>query len=235
MRSVASTGLGRRAVLALTAAAAMAVVAARPAARQDFRSAFDVNKASLADSGRNTYFILEPGYRLQFQRGTDTLVITVLDETKIVDGVTTRVVEERETEGGALAEVSRNFFAIDRTTGDIYYFGEDVDEYRNGKVIGHEGAWLSGVNGARFGLMMPGTLKAGDRYYQEHAPKVAMDRAEVMSLTTAMKVAAGAFTNCLRVRESSAIEGGSEDKWYASGVGLIKDADFELTRIEKVK
>ena len=213
----------------------MAVVAARPAARQDFRSTFNVDKARLADRGQSTYFILEPGYRLHFQHGKDSLVITVLDETKVVDGVVTRVVEERETEGGSLAEVSRNYFAIDRETGDIYYFGEDVDEYRNGKVTGHEGAWLSGVGGARFGLMMAGAPKAGDRYYQEFAPKVAMDRAEVISLTAEMKVAAGTFTNCLRTRESSAIEGGSEDKWYAPGVGLIKDADFELARIEKGK
>jgi len=221
--------------IVLVAAAGVVLVAARPAARQDFRSKFDVNKANLADRGQNTYFILEPGYRQHFQHGRDTLVITVLDETKVVDGVTTRVIEERETEGGQLAEVSRNYFAIDRTTGDVYYFGEDVDEYKKGKITGHEGAWLSGVNGARFGLMMPGTPKVGDRYYMEYAPKAAMDRAEILSVTAEMKVAAGAFKNCLHTKESSAIESGSEDKWYAPGVGLIKDADFELVKVEKGK
>ena len=58
---------------------------------------------------------------------------------------------------------------------------------------------------------------------------------ELSCVDSAGKVAASAFTNCLRARESSPIEGGSEDKWYAPGVGLIKDADFELARIEKVK
>ena len=62
-----------------------------------------------------------------------------------------------------------------------------------------------------------------------------MDRVEVLSVTTEMKVAAGAYRNCLHTRESSAIERGSEDKWYAPGVGLIKDADFELVKIEKRK
>jgi hypothetical protein len=38
-------------------------------------------------------------------------------------------------------------FAVDQATGDIYYFGEDVDTHRNGKMTGHEGAWLTGVNG----------------------------------------------------------------------------------------
>jgi len=219
----------------LVASAAIALVAAQPAARQDFRSTFDVNKTSLADRGQNTYFILEPGYRQHFLHGSDTLIVSVLDDTKVVDGVTTRVVEERETKSGELAEVSRNYFAIDRTTGGVYYFGEDVDEYKNGKIASHGGAWLSGVNGARFGLMMPGTPKVGDRYYTEYAPKVAMDRVEVLSVTTEMKVAAGAYRNCLHTRESSAIERGSEDKWYAPGVGLSKDADFELVKIEKRK
>jgi hypothetical protein len=62
-----------------------------------------------------------------------------------------------------------------------------------------------------------------------------MDRAEVLSVTAEVKVAAGRFTKCLHAKESSAIESGSEDKMYAPGVGLVKDADFELARIEKGK
>ena len=203
--------------------------------KQAWRDSFAVDKANFADTGRNAYMILEPGYRLILEHGKDTLMITVLNETKLVDGIVTRIVEERETEGGQLAEVSRNYFAIDRTTGDIYYFGEDVDTYENGKVTGHEGAWQAGINGARFGLMMPGKPKAGDSYYQEIAPKIAMDRAQIVSLTETAKVPAGLFTNVLRIRESSAIESGSEDKRYAPDVGLIRDADFVLARFEKVK
>lgn len=221
--------------VALLALACVALVAAQGAGKQVFRDTFTVDKANLADTGRSTYLILEPGYRLVFQSGKDTLTVTVLGETKMVDGVRTRIVEERETEGGQLAEVSRNYFAIDKTTGDVYYFGEDVDEYKNGKVVGRGGAWLSGVNGGRFGLIVPGKPRVGDRYYQEIAPKVAMDRAEVVSVTEEVKVPAGAFKGCLHTKESSAIEGGVEDKWYAPDVGLIKDADFVLAKIEKGK
>jgi len=204
-------------------------------AKTSWRETFTVDKANLADTGRNTYFILEPGYRLTFEHGKDTLIVTVLDETKVVDGVKTRIVEEKETAGGQLAEISRNYFAIDKATNDLYYFGEDVDEYRNGKVTGHEGAWLSGVNGARFGLMIPAKPQPGDKYYQEQAPKIAMDRAEIISVTEALKVPAGSYSNVLHTRESSGIESGSEDKWYAPDVGLIKDADFLLAKVEKGK
>lgn len=214
---------------------ALLSLAALAAGAQAWQDSFLVDKANLADTGRNPYFILEPGYRLTLANSKDTLMVTVLEDTKLADGVKTRVVEERETKGGKLAEVSRNYFAMDKITGDLYYFGEDVDIYKDGKISGHEGAWLGGVNGARFGLMIPGKPAVGARYYQENAPKVAMDRAEIISVTEESKVPAGVFKNCLHTRESSALEKGSEDKWYAPGVGLIKDEDFVLAKVEKGK
>ncbi len=72
---------------------------------------FGVNEKNLRPAGSNRYFIIEPGYKLVFEGKEDDatvrLTIAVLDETKKVDGVETRVVEERETRNGKLAEVSR--------------------------------------------------------------------------------------------------------------------------------
>jgi len=56
------------------------------------------------------------------------------------------------------------------------------DVYKNGKVAGHEGAWLSGVKGAKFGMMLPGQPKVR-KFYQEQAPGVGMDRVEIKSAT----------------------------------------------------
>jgi len=232
------SGLAAIAALALGAAAATAAapIGKPDAAAPKFQDTFKVNKAKLADTGEGTYFILVPGYKLIFEDGKDTLTITVLDETKMVDGVKCRIVEERETKGGRLEEISRNYFAIDKATGDAYYFGEDVDMYdKDGKVTGHEGGWLAGVDGARFGMLLPGKPMVGARYQQEVAPKAAMDRAEVVSVTETVTVPAGKFTNCLKTRESSGLESGVEEKLYAPGVGLLKDGGFELARIEKPK
>ncbi|HUU15782.1 MAG TPA: hypothetical protein VMW72_01420 [Sedimentisphaerales bacterium] len=203
------------------------------AAKKKFQDTFEVEKASLADKGSNTYMILQPGFKLILADGKDSLTITVLNETKIVDGVKTRIIEERETKGGELEEVSRNYFAIDKPTGDIYYFGEDVDMYdENSKVTSHEGSWLSGVNDAKFGLIMPSKPKVGNRYYQEAAPKVALDRAEVVSVNETVKVPAGTFKNCLKTRETSGLESGVEDKLFAPGVGLLRDGGFRLAKID---
>ena len=204
-------------------------------ADKSWRTEFAVDKGDLSATGRNDYFVLEPGYVMTFEGGNERLVITVLDETKTVAGVETRVVEERETKAGQLVEISRNYFAISRRTNDVFYFGEEVDIYENGKVVEHEGAWLSGVKGAKFGLMVPGqpTLKA--KYYQEIAPGVAMDRAEVVSLAETIKTPAGEFKNCLKTEETSPLEPGvREFKYYAKGVGLVQDGSLKLVKYGKV-
>lgn len=197
---------------------------------------FAVDPVDLQSTGRNPYLILEPGYVLALEDGAERLVITVLPDTKRVGDVDTRVVEERETKNGQLVEISRNLFAISRKTNDVYYFGEDVDMYKDGKVTSHEGAWLSGVNGARFGLMMPGVPQIGARYYQEIAPRIAMDRAEIVSLTATVKTPAGEFRNVLRVAETTPLEPGvREEKFYARDIGLIQDGDLKLVRYGQKK
>jgi hypothetical protein len=199
------------------------------------RNVFDVNKADLTDSGRNTYFVLEPGHKLYYEHGKDTLEITVLDETKAVDGVTTRIIEERETSKGQLAEVSRNYYAIDKKSNAVYYFGEDVNIYKDGKIANHEGSWLTGIKGAKFGLMIPAQPMVGDKFYQEMAPGVAMDCSEILSITEKVKTPAGIYENCLHTRDSSDLESGTSEKWYAPGIGLIKDDEFLLVKVEMLK
>ncbi len=190
---------------------------------------FDIANRSLLPTGRNPYFILEPGYRLVFESEDAKLIITVLDDTMAVGNDLTRVVEERELKDGELVEVSRNFFAIDSMTGDVFYFGEEVDDYKNGNVSGHAGAWRAGVANAQPGIYMPGAPKVGMKYYQEHAPGIAMDRAEVVSLDGKFETPAGAFDSCLKTQEGSALKTGEKElKVYARGVGLIQDEDMLL-------
>jgi hypothetical protein len=201
-----------------------------------WQDSFVVGRDELATAGRNPYFILEPGFRLTLEEGDTRLVITVLPDTEVVDGVVTRVVEERESKGGTLVEVSRNFFAISRRTNAVYYFGEDVDIYKDGRVTSHDGAWRSGVKGARFGLFMPGTPRVGEQYYQEIAPRVAMDRARVLDVNARATVPAGSFTNVLRIEESTPLEPFvREEKWHAPGVGLIRDGDLRLVRVDTAR
>jgi hypothetical protein len=220
-------------LVAAAAAGAGLKAAALDQAKPGWAETFAVDKKDFVSAGSNTYFRLEPGYRLKLEgrEGLSrvTLIVTVLDETKLVDGVETRVVEERESKGGKLIEVSRNFFAFNTADRGVYYFGEEVDIYKGGKIVGHEGAWESGKNGAKFGLMMPGRVLLKAMYYQEIAPGVAMDRAEIVGLHEMLKTPAGKFEDCLRVAETTPLEkGGKEYKLYVPGIGLVKDASLLL-------
>ncbi len=198
-------------------------------------SVFNVNKEDFTDTGRNSGFILEPGYTLTLQGkengGNVKLIIKVLNKIQRIDGVMTRVVEERETHDGQLVEVSRNFFAIDKKTNVVFYFGEDVDIYKQGRVINHEGSWRSGTDGARFGLMLPESPLAGARYYQEKAKGVALDRAEIVSLTETLEVPAGKFDHCVKTEETTPLEPGvKEYKYYAPGAGIVMDGALKLVK-----
>ncbi len=199
-----------------------------------FTDTFAVEKGDLSSKGKSDWFVLTPGFVSVFEGKEDgkktVLTITVTDRTKTVDGVETRVVEERETQDGEVVEISQNYFAISKTTGDVFYFGEDSDTYKDGKVKNHEGSWLAGVAGARFGLAMPAKPKVGAAYYQEIAPKVAMDRAEIVSVNETMKTPAGTFKNCVKIEETTPLESGKEYKYYAPGVGLVQDGELQLIK-----
>ena len=102
--------------------------------------------------------------------------------------------------------------------------------YKGGQLLSHKGAWLAGENSARAGLMMPGQPEVGIKYYQEIAPGVAMDRAEIVSLNDVLETPAGSFSGCLKTKEGTALNPLEQEiKIYAPGIGLIRDADLLLT------
>jgi hypothetical protein len=181
---------------------------------------FSAEKADLVSTGRNPYFLLEPGYFLVLEKEGEQLTISVLGETKKVDGVECRAVEEKEIKNGKVTEKSKNYFAISKRTNSVFYFGEDVG-----------GAWVSGQKGARFGLMMPGTILLRARYYQEVAPRVAMDRAEILSVSETVMTPAGTFMNCLKIEETTPLDPKEKEyKYYAPGIGVVAEAGMKLVK-----
>jgi hypothetical protein len=205
------------------------------ASADNFRRDFNVPKENFRSVGRNDYFVLEPGFQSVLTGSEDgkpaKLIVSVLDQTQTIGGIETRVVEERESQDDQLVEVSRNFFAIDDATKDVYYFGEDVDTYKNGKISSHEGSWQSGKDGAHYGLFMPAKPQVGQRFYQEIAPKKAMDRCEITSVTDKVTVPAGTFDRCVKTRETTPLEPDTrESKVYAPEAGLLIDGGLKLTK-----
>jgi len=199
--------------------------------KSTWQEEFGISSCKLATTGRNQYLVLEPGFQLVLEGGGTRLQITVLNETKPIDGVLTRVVEEKEWKDGKLYEIARNYFAMCPETKDVFYFGEEVEFYEDGKVVKRDGSWLAGVNGNKAGLMMPGTPKLNMKYYQELARGVAMDRAEIVSLSETCKTPAGNFSKCMKVKEGSAMNVLEyEYKYFAPGIGLVGDQEVRLVK-----
>lgn len=232
---------GFRSLLAgLAAGLCLLATPAAQAGKKEFTTEFNLGSCTFLTEGRNPYFILVPDYRLTLEGLDDKeeveVQITVLPDVQAITvpglgTVNTRVVEEREWVDGMIDEVSRNFFALCEQTNDVYYFGEDVDDYEDGQIVSHEGGWRAGVDGAVPGLIMPGTFLLGARYYQEIAPGVALDRAKHIAMGLTRTVPAGTYSDVVKIMETSGLESGKEYKYYARGVGLIVDEGLQLVDV----
>ena len=219
----------------------------------EFTDHFPVEECSFTPFGGNEFFNLTPGRRTYFDNSAcvaageceerEDLVITVTRELKKVwidddrkrHPIWTRVITEHEREDGQVKEISHNYFAMCVPSRDVYYFGEDVDIYAGGKVVSHEGAWLAGRNRAEPGIIMPDSaFILGQRYYQELAPGVALDRAEHVETDLEIDLQAGNFDDCIEVTETTPLEPGSEStKVYCPGVGLVIDNDLEASAVQR--
>ena len=133
-------------------------------------------------------------------------------------------VEDREFDaGGNLTEATRDYFAQD-DDGTVYYLGEDVDEYKDGQITGHSGAWLLGRDARNPGVIMPAHPDVGDKFNAEDVPHITREADEVISVSETAVVPAGTFRNCVKIKEAAS-DGDTEYKLYAPGVGCV--AEFE--------
>ena len=154
---------------------------------------------------------------------TASLISTVLPRSAHVAGIDVLVLEESAYEDGELIERALDFFAQHKD-GTVYYFGEKVDNYEDGKVVDHDGSWLAGKDGAEPGIIMPAVPTVGHVFNQENAPGVAEDQAEILALNVSVSTPAGDFTGCVKTADTSPLDPGTIDfKWYCPGVGLVRD------------
>jgi hypothetical protein len=146
----------------------------------------------------------------------------VLDETKRVAGVEVAVVDVNEFENGELVEHTLDYYAQD-VEGNVWYFGEHVDDYEDGKIVGHSGQWLAGEGDAKAGLFMPANPKVGDKFEQERAPGVAEDRSKVVAAGVRVKTPAGSFSDCVKTEDFAPLDNVTEFKFYCRGVGVVRE------------
>jgi hypothetical protein len=155
---------------------------------------------------------------------SETTDVTVLPDHKTVMGVAVVVVRDTVRDGdGVTVEDTYDWYAQD-TDGSVWYFGEDVKNYENGKLVDTDGSWEAGRDGALPGIVMPATPQVGAAFRQEYRRGEAEDMFKVTATDAAATVTAGSFTSVVVTTDWNPLEPKViEQKEYAPGVGNIKE------------
>ncbi|HEX5860485.1 MAG TPA: hypothetical protein VFY58_01495 [Nocardioides sp.] len=173
----------------------------------------------------NPFLPLRPGNRWVYESSgpdPEVITVTVTDDTRVVQGVTTTVVHDVvEDADGRVVEDTHDWFAQD-AAGNVWYFGEETTEYDDRGRPDHSGSWEAGVDGAQAGVAMLAEPRVGDGYQQESYPGEAEDVGKVLSLNEAVNVPFGSYSGVLQTEDTTPLEPGLvEHKYYAPGVGLL--------------
>jgi hypothetical protein len=201
-----------------------------------------IDPAKFAKQVDNPYFPLKPGtgFHMTGVRGktaqTDDSV--VLRRHRRILGIRCTIVRDTVSEHGRAIELTFDWYAQDRY-GNVWYMGENSLERKHGRFARASDSWKSGVNGAKPGIIMPGRPRAGEAYRQEYYPPgQALDEARVVGLEGSVTVPYGSFDKLLVTSERSPLEPQTERKYYARGLGEVKETvvkghheTFSLVRV----
>jgi hypothetical protein len=203
-----------------------------------FGPAFAAEFVNPADIGGgvapNPYFPLVPGNRWVYESEDETVTVEVLEETKLIDGITCVTVNDVVTEDDIVVEDTDDWFAQD-VDGNVWYCGEialnyelfDGDDPELPELVDVEGSWKHGRDGAEAGMLIPLAPELGQIIRQEVKYADAEDAIEILSITATESAPGGACVeNCLQTRDFTALEPDAEEhKYYAPGIGLIVEVD----------
>ena len=201
----------------------------------------------------NRFLPLVPGANTEL-RGTvlgddgelhqHSIVATVTDLTKVIDGVRTLVVFERDLDDGTIQESELAFEAQDRA-GRVWNVGEYPEEYEEGQLVGAPSTWIAGIAGARAGIGMLDQPRLNTPAYEQgRAPAVDFFDCGIVTKTgQRVCVPVGCFSDVLVIDEFAPLDpaGGHQLKYYAPHVGLIEvgavggDNPEVLTLVKRAK
>ncbi len=206
------------------------------------QNAYDpvINPADFTTEITNPYVSLPVGKKIIFkadlEKGLERIEILVTSETKTVMGVETVVYWDRVWIDDQIYEDTRDWLAQDKE-GNVWYFGEEVDNYEDGVIVNHNGSWEAGVDGAQPGIWMIANPQVGDLYRQELYAGEAEDMALVMSLDETVSSEYGTFSDCIKTRNWTPLEPNVyELKYYCPQVGnmVLEDKPDEGETVELV-
>jgi hypothetical protein len=199
--------------------------------KQAVETDYDRNKFSKSTTIDNRWTPLKPGAQfvtegeatVDGERIRRRVVFTVTDLTKVVDGVRSVVIWDRDYNNDVLVEAELAYFAQD-DDGNVWQMGQYPEEYEDGKLVGTP-AWIAGLEGAKPGLLMRADPRLGTSdYSQGWGPAVEYaDRAKVLKMDQKTCVTLGCYEDVLLTQEwDEADPAAKQLKYYAPDVGNVR-------------
>ena len=193
----------------------------------------EINRADFSTNITNKYFSLPVGKKMTFEGITaegvnERIVIEVLPETKIIENIETITYLDRVYNNDQLVEETKDYLA-QHINGDVWYFGEDVNNFENGKLKDHAGTFLHGKDGAKAGIWMKANQNVGDSYRQEYYKGEAEDIRNTVAVGVTVATHMGVYTDCVKVYDWTPLDKTSkEHKYYCPKTSsLVLNEDLE--------
>jgi hypothetical protein len=117
---------------------------------------------------------------------------------------------------GRIHEVALDWYA-QADDGSVWYFGEDVFNYEDGKVADTNGTWIAGDQ-LPPAMIMPAEPRVGNVYRSENAPGIAFEQIRVESVDQRVAGPSGNISGAIKVTELH-MDNTTEEKMFAPGYG----------------
>ncbi|MDA0791603.1 MAG: hypothetical protein O2780_19380 [Proteobacteria bacterium] len=193
----------------------------------------------------NPYLPLVPGnvweYESEFideedgEEVTETIIVTVTDDVKLIEGIGCLVINDRVFEDGELIEDTDDWLAQD-VDGNVWYCGEiarnyevfEGDEPEVPELTDIDGSWKAGRENAKAGILMPANPIIGSVLRTEVLYGEAEDVIRVVSLSGDEETdVASCDGECLVMADTTPLEADAfEHKFYKPGVGFLVEIDL---------
>jgi hypothetical protein len=119
---------------------------------------------------------------------------------------------------GRVEEVAYDLYA-QADDGSVWYFGEDVSDFRDGWIYTKEGTWLAGKDGPPC-MIMPGKPRIGDVFRAENMPGIAFEEVMVSAVDRDYNGPLGVIRGAMLGRELHE-DGSYDEKTFAPGYGEV--------------
>jgi hypothetical protein len=158
---------------------------------------------------------------------------TLLPVTRVIEWndkrVETLVSQYTAFLGGRIEEVALDKYA-QADDGSVWYFGEDVFDYRSGDIVSREGTWIAGAEHPP-AMIMPAHPRVGDVYRSENAPGLVFEEVTVRKIGVTVTGPTGRVSGAMIGSELHS-DGTREDKTFARGVAARDRAAAGTAAVE---